>query len=80
MRRIVFVSAIMLLLLAGCRGGNSKTGTERLSAQMAVEGVSNYCHSEFDWSVAQENPSMMYVALGVENEAGSIDLRDYLDL
>ena len=120
MRRIVFVSAIMLLLLAGCRGGKSKTGTERLSAQMAVEGVSNYCHSEFDWSVAQENPSMMYVALGdstetefkvvfrsytgafihffvdresgsarmvevvpalgIENEAGSIDLRDYLDL
>ena len=58
----------MLLLLAGCRGGKSKTGTERLSAQMAVEGVSNYCHSEFDWSVAQENPSMMYVALGDSTE------------
>ena len=109
----------MLLLLAGCRGGKSKTGTERLSAQMAVEGVSNYCHSEFDWSVAQENPSMMYVALGdstetefkvvfrsytgalvyfyvdkasgstrmvecvpslnVNNEAGTINLFDYLD-
>ena len=55
MIRTVLLSA-MILLLAGCRGGKSKTETERLSAQMAVEGVSNYCHSEFDWSVAQENP------------------------
>lgn len=86
---------------------------------MAVDGVSNYCHSEFDWSVAQDNPSMMYViladsteteykvvfrsytgafinffvdresgstrmvefvpALNLESEAGSINLRDYLE-
>ena len=115
MRYIVVVaSAIMMLLLGGCRGSK----TDRISAQMAYEGVSNYCHSEFDWSPAQENPSIMYVvladstdteykvvfrsytgaltyfhvdkesgstrmvefvpALNIENEAGSINLRDYL--
>ena len=116
MRYIVVVaSAIMMLLLGGCRGSK----TDRISAQMAYEGVSNYCHSEFDWSAAQENPSIMYVAMGdsteteykvvfrsytgaftyfyvdkasgstrmvefvpalnIESEAGSINLRDYLE-
>ena len=85
---------------------------------MAYEGVSNYCHSEYDWSIAKENPSIMYVvladstdaeykvvfksytgaltyfhvdkesgstrmvevvpALNIENESGTINLRDYL--
>ena len=39
----------MVLLLAGCRGSKP----ERISAQMAYEGVSKYCHSEFDWRPAQ---------------------------
>ena len=111
----VLASAIMMLLLGGCRGNK----TERISARMAFEGVSNYCHSEFDWSPAQDNPSIMYVtladssdaeyklvfrsytgaltyfhvdketgstrmvesvpALGVENDAGTINLFDYLE-
>ena len=64
MRRIVFVSAIIMLLLGGCR----KSKTDGISAKMALEGVSNYCHSEFDWSAAQENPSIMYVAMGDSTE------------
>ncbi|MBR4594643.1 MAG: hypothetical protein IKO33_08740 [Bacteroidaceae bacterium] len=64
MRRIVFVSAIIILLLGGCR----KSKTDCISAQMAVDGVSKYCHSEFDWSVAQDNPSLMYVALSDSSE------------
>ena len=103
-----------MLLMGGCRKGK----TDSISARMAYEGVSNYCHSEFDWSPAQENPSIMYVsladstdaeykvvfrsytgalvyfhvdkesgstrmvefvpALNLENEAGTINLRDYL--
>ena len=35
---------------------------------MAYEGVNNYCHREYDWSVAKDNPSMMYVAMGDETE------------
>ena len=33
---------------------------------MAYEGVNNYCHSEYDWSVAEDNPSMMSVTRGEE--------------
>ena len=64
MRRIVFLSALVLLL-GGCRGSK----TERISARMALEGVSKYCHSEFDWSPAQDNPSIMYVALADSTDA-----------
>ena len=35
---------------------------------MAYEGVNNYCHSEYDWSIAAENPSMMSVTMGEETE------------
>ena len=113
--KIFVLSAVMVLLLGGCR----KSKSDNISAQMAYDGVSNYCHSEFDWSVAQDNPSIMYVsladsteteykvvfrsytgaftyfyvdkasgatrmvefvpALNIENEAGSINLRDYLE-
>ena len=111
---VLLASAVMMLLLGGCRGSKP----DRISVRMAVEGVSNYCHSEFDWSPAQENQADMYVALAdstdaeykvvfrsytgtltyfhvdkesgstrmvefvpalnIENEAGTINLRDYL--
>ena len=35
---------------------------------MAYEAVNNYCHSEYDWSIATENPSMMSVTMGEETE------------
>ena len=62
---IVVLSAITMLLMGGCRKGK----TDSISARMAYEGVSNYCHSEFDWSPAQENPSIMYVALADSTDA-----------
>ena len=40
-----------------------------ITAEMAYKGVNNYCHSTYDWSVAKENPSMMYVQMGEETEA-----------
>ena len=54
-----------MLLMGGCRKGK----TDSISARMAYEGVSNYCHSEFDWSPAQENPSIMYVSLADSTDA-----------
>lgn len=54
----------MLMLLTGCRGSKP----DGISAQMAYEGVNNYCHKEFDWSPAQENPSIMYVSLADSTE------------
>ena len=36
---------------------------------MAYEGVSNYCHKEYDWSVAEDNPDIMYVQMGKETDS-----------
>ena len=36
---------------------------------MAFEGVSNYCHSEYDWSIAKDNPDIMYVQMGEETDS-----------
>jgi len=38
----------------------------KITEDMAYQGVCNYCHSKYDWSVAEENPSMMYVQRGEE--------------
>lgn len=40
-----------------------------ITADMAYEGVSNYCHSAYDWSMAEENPSIMSLTMGEETES-----------
>ena len=40
----------------------------KITAEMAYEGVNNYCHQEYDWSVAEDNPDMMYIQMGEETE------------
>ena len=40
----------------------------KITAEMAYEGVNNYCHKEYDWSVAEDNPDMMYIQMGEETE------------
>ena len=49
--------------------GNTSVTENKLTAEMAYEGVSNYCHSEYDWSPAEENPEIMYVTAGEETES-----------
>jgi len=39
-----------------------------ITAEMACEGVTNYCRGAYDWSAAKENPSIMYVEMGEESE------------
>ena len=72
----------------------------KLTAEMAYEGVNNYCHSAYDWSAAEDNPDIMCLTMGeetdsattgttrmvekvpslnVEEEAGTINLFDYLE-
>ena len=41
----------------------------KLSAEKAYEGVNNYCHEQYDWSVAEENPDVMYVEMGEETDS-----------
>ena len=36
---------------------------------MAYEGVSNYCHSAYDWSVAKDNPDIMTLEMGEETDS-----------
>lgn len=69
-KQIVLSSVFVVLLFCSCH--LSKTDTNqpsKITAEMAYEGVSNYCHSEYDWSIAKENPSIMYVTMGEETES-----------
>ena len=69
MKYIVTTFTLMVLLLCSCH--NVKTHeiqSSVITAEMAYEGVNNYCHTEYDWSVADENPSMMSVTMGEETE------------
>ena len=40
-----------------------------ITKEMAYDGVYNYCHSVYDWSVAEDNPDIMYVKMGDETES-----------
>ena len=49
--------------------GEANTTKSEITAEMAYEGVSNYCHSAYDWSIAKDNPSIMYVKMGEETDS-----------
>ena len=66
MKHIAFSFILTAMLLCSC--GANTTASE-ITAEMAYEGVSNYCHSEYDWSIAKENPSIMYVQMGEETDS-----------
>ena len=69
MKPIVISSLLIAVLFCSCQ--KNKTDVIQhadITAEMAYEGVSNYCHSVYDWSIAEENPSMMSVTMGEETE------------
>ena len=53
---------IVFLFLCSCGSNTSKS---KITAEMAYEGVSNYCHSEYDWSRAEG----MYIEMGEESDS-----------
>ena len=63
MKSIIFPVVLVALFLCSCHPSVSK-----ITAEMAYEGVNNYCHKEYDWSVAEDNPDMMYIQMGKETE------------
>jgi hypothetical protein len=65
MKHITFFIVLTVLLFCSCGTNATKGG---ITAEMAYEGVSNYCHSAYDWSMAEDNLSMMYVEMGEETE------------
>ena len=82
---------MMVAMLQGCgsKAGKADNSPSRetsgaevpkngITAEMAFEGVNNYCHSHYDWSVAEENPDVMYVRMGEESDtAYQVIFRSY---
>ena len=66
MKHIAFSFILTALLFCSCGTNVPKS---EITAEMAYEGVSNYCHSAYDWSVTKENPSIMYVQMGEETDS-----------
>ena len=48
---------------------SANPSASKITAEMAYEGVKNYCHKEYDWSVAEENPDIMYLTMGEETDS-----------
>ena len=63
---IVFSIVLKTLFFCSC---GSKAPKSIITADKAFEGVSNYCHSTFDWSIAEDNPSIMYIEMGEETDS-----------
>ena len=76
MKKFIFISlAFLVLSLCSCHNNKthqtdgSNVSKSIITAEMAYEGVNNYCHSAYDWSIAKENPSIMYVEMGEETDS-----------
>ena len=79
MKIIAFTFAFAALFLCACR--NNQAGVTQspdvqvedtlktITADMAYEGVNNYCHSAYDWSVAKDNPDIMSLTMGEETDS-----------
>ncbi len=79
MKYIAFIFVFIALFLCSCRNNktevtsSSNVQTEdtlrTITADMAYEGVNKYCHSAYDWSVAKDNPDIMFVQMGEETDS-----------
>jgi len=54
------------LLLCSC---HTNTPQKEITAEMAYEGVNNYCHKTFDWTPAEEDSTTIYVEMGEETDS-----------
>jgi len=66
MKQIAFSFVLIVLLLSSCGTNDTK---REITAEMAYEGVSNYCHNTYDWSIAESNPSIMSLEMGEETDS-----------
>ncbi|MBR7030673.1 MAG: hypothetical protein IKI06_05485 [Prevotella sp.] len=79
MKYIAFTFVFIALFLCSCRNNkadvvpSSDVQTENtlrtITEEMAYEGVNNYCHKEYDWSIAKDNPDIMYLTMGEETDS-----------
>lgn len=71
-KRVLFFILVFVMgaTFQGCSGDlGSKAPKNKVSEEMAYEGISNYCHSAYDWSIAEDNPDIMYLKMGEETES-----------
>ena len=61
--------ALAVLPFSSCGSKDTGESQRQITAEMALEGVSNYCHSEYDWSMAKDNPDIMGVEMGEETDS-----------
>jgi len=64
-----FIVIISLSLMCFCYSCGSGHADKKVTAEKAYEGVNNYCHEAYDWSIAKENPSIMGVEMGAESDS-----------
>ena len=79
MKYIAFIFIFVALFLCSCNNNkvNDTQSTDvqtedtlrTITEEMAYEGVNNYCHKEYDWSVAKDNPDIMFVQMGEETDS-----------
>ena len=79
MKYIAFIFIFVALFLCSCNNikVNDTQSTDlqtedtlrTITEEMAYEGVNNYCHKEYDWGVAKDNPDIMYVQIGEETDS-----------
>ena len=78
MKYIAFTFVFAALLLSSCNNKVNDTQStdvqtedtlRTITEDMAYEGVNNYCHSAYDWSVAKDNPDIMYLTMGEETDS-----------
>ena len=79
MKYIVFIFIFVALFLCSCNNikvndtqssdVQSEDTLRTITKETAFEGVNNYCHREYDWSVAKDNPDIMYVQMGEETDS-----------
>ena len=70
MKCFTLLFVFVVLVLCSCQNSKtSSTQSSTIAAEMAYEGISNYCHSEYDWSIAEDNPSIMNIEMGEETES-----------
>ena len=85
MKKLVFVFIFVFVMGAvfqGCGIKNEISDSSRpsedsdnnasqnnITEEMAYDGVYNYCRSAYDWSIAEDNPDIMYLKMGEETES-----------
>ena len=79
LKYIAFTFVFLVLFLCSCRNNKADVAESSdvqmedtlrtITADMAYEGISNYCHSAYDWSVAKDHPDIMYLTMGEDTDS-----------